>query len=165
MPSIEPIQGILETRTRKGWFFTLLILLQFVVPPYASKGFDVAQWGDIIHTTLGRGLYYSWKPVFPIFQIIPIALIVKSLQTSPEDQLRAPEQPAPWGEEIEYAVCRRCSTPNEKGSASCCVCGVSLGPTGAAHSGDSIRSIQLFKGILVLTILVILVSMVLLGIF
>ena len=46
------------------------------MPPYTSKGFDFAQWSDIIHTTLGQGLYYSWKPVFPIFQIIPIALIV-----------------------------------------------------------------------------------------
>lgn len=76
MPPIEHIQSILEIRTRKWWFFTLLIVLQFVVPPYASKGFDFAQWGDIIHKTLGSGLYYSWKPVFPIFQVIPIGLIV-----------------------------------------------------------------------------------------
>ena len=76
MQRIEHIQSILETRTRKWWFFALLIFLQFMVPPYASKGFDFAKWGNIIGYTLSRAWVHSLKPAFPIFHAIPYVLIL-----------------------------------------------------------------------------------------
>jgi len=36
----EGIQAKLQLMTGKWWFFLLFVLMQFVIPPYASKGFD-----------------------------------------------------------------------------------------------------------------------------
>ncbi|GAI10671.1 unnamed protein product, partial [marine sediment metagenome] len=41
---LEKIQTKLELITRKWWFFLFFILMQFI-PPYASKGFEVAETG------------------------------------------------------------------------------------------------------------------------
>lgn len=66
----------LERITRRWWFFLLFILLQFVTPPYASKGYKWDQWGDVIMYSLRNAVIYSYPEIFPIFKIIPIVLIV-----------------------------------------------------------------------------------------
>ena len=37
----------LETSTRRWWFFASLFLVQFLIPPFAYKNFELSAWGDI----------------------------------------------------------------------------------------------------------------------
>jgi len=76
MTRIGRIQETLDAKTRRWWFFVGAILLQFLLPPFASKGFDIEKWGDIIGYTLSHALLMSWKPVFPPFQILAIAAVL-----------------------------------------------------------------------------------------
>lgn len=70
-------QGKLERITRRWWFYLLFVLLWFVVPPYASKGYKFPQeWGNVIFHVLGRAIIYSHSELYPVFKIIPIVLIV-----------------------------------------------------------------------------------------
>jgi len=57
---------------------------------------------------------------------IPIVLIVKRAQTSPEDRLRSLNQSATWGNEIESVICQHCTTPNEPTTGFCYFCGAYL---------------------------------------
>ncbi len=66
----------LERLTRKWWFIALFILLQFFVPPYASKGFDWAETGEVIGHILSNALIYSIPRLYPVFQVIPIILVI-----------------------------------------------------------------------------------------
>ncbi|MHC5034580.1 MAG: hypothetical protein ACYTFZ_06055 [Planctomycetota bacterium] len=51
------------------------MLLQFLLPPLATRGFDFARWGDIIAHTLGHSLFFSCKPAFPVFQLAAMVFI------------------------------------------------------------------------------------------
>jgi hypothetical protein len=64
-----------ERVTRKWWFFMLFIFIQFIVPPYASKGFEWNQWGDVIMHSLRYAVIYSYPQIYPVFKIVPIVLI------------------------------------------------------------------------------------------
>lgn len=66
----------LERITRRWWFFLLFILLQFVTPPYASKGYKWEEWGNVIMHSLRNAVVYSYPGIFPVFKIIPIVLII-----------------------------------------------------------------------------------------
>jgi len=66
----------LERITRKWWFFLLFILLQFVTPPYASKGYKWEEWGNVIMHSLGNAFVHSYAELYPVFKIVPIVLIV-----------------------------------------------------------------------------------------
>jgi len=69
-------QAKLERITRRWWFFGLFVLIQFV-PPYASKGYKFPdEWGDVIMHALRYAFIYSYPRLFPIFKIIPVALII-----------------------------------------------------------------------------------------
>jgi hypothetical protein len=69
--------GKVERITRKWWFFLLFILLQFVTPPYASKGYKFPQeWGDVVYHALGNAIVYSHSQLYPIFKVIPIILLI-----------------------------------------------------------------------------------------
>jgi hypothetical protein len=77
MTDVTPHQDNLERITRKWWFFLLFILLQFAVPPYASKGYKFPdEWGLIISRALSRAVIYSYPGLFPVFKIIPIILLI-----------------------------------------------------------------------------------------
>ncbi|MEJ2647015.1 MAG: hypothetical protein P8016_01245 [Sedimentisphaerales bacterium] len=66
----------LEKITRKWWFFLLFILLQFLVPPYASKGYEWNQWGDVISFSLRNAYVNSHSQLYPFFKIVPVVLIL-----------------------------------------------------------------------------------------
>ncbi len=72
------LQEILEVVTRKWWFFLGMAILQVLaVLPFASKNFALSSFVEIAEYSLG----YSFigrigEGVYPIFKIIPIALIV-----------------------------------------------------------------------------------------
>ncbi len=65
----------MEQITRRWWFFLLFISLQFFVPPYASKGYEWSQWGDVIRYSLQNAYVNSHSQFYPIFKIIPVILI------------------------------------------------------------------------------------------
>ena len=64
-----------ERITRRWWFFLLFVLLQFVTPPYASKGYRWEEWGNVIMHSLRYAVVCSYPEIFPIFKVIPIVLI------------------------------------------------------------------------------------------
>jgi len=74
MGSIENIQSTLEAKTRRWWFFVGMFILQWVAFPYASKNFDFSEYGNIIRHILRYCFWFSFKPVFPVFQVAAIAL-------------------------------------------------------------------------------------------
>ena len=63
-----------ETSTRFGrfctsWkFFLVLIALQFVLMPMATKGFRFEEAGQIVFTTLGHALINRFYPYSFVFQ-------------------------------------------------------------------------------------------------
>lgn len=70
-------QSHVERITRKWWFFLSFVLLQFVVPPYASRGYKFPEeWGNVIAAALRYAFIYSHSDLFPVFKIIPVILIV-----------------------------------------------------------------------------------------
>jgi len=72
----EDIQAKLELMTGKWWFFLLFVLMQFVIPPIASKGFDWSEIGSITGEVLSNAIIYDYPMTYPIFKIMPIVLIL-----------------------------------------------------------------------------------------
>jgi hypothetical protein len=73
--------GKLERMTRKWWFFLVFVLLQFTVPPYASKGYKFPdEWSDVTMQAIGNCINLSCSKAYPgfkpVFKIVPIALIL-----------------------------------------------------------------------------------------
>ena len=73
--NLEKMQTKLELITRKWWFFLFFILIQFI-PPYASKGFEVAETGEFIGEVLSHSLVYNLPSFYLIFKILPLVLII-----------------------------------------------------------------------------------------
>jgi len=66
----------LEKVTRKWWFLLLLVLIAFIVPPYASKGYPFPEKGfDVALQGLANPIY-SFFEYRVAFKVIPILLIV-----------------------------------------------------------------------------------------
>jgi hypothetical protein len=79
MGSIENIQNTLEAKTRRWSFFVGMLILQCVAVPYASKNFAFSEYGNIIRHVLRYCFWYSFKPVFPFFQVAAIVFVVMLL--------------------------------------------------------------------------------------
>ncbi len=63
------LQNKLDRMTRRSWFFGLFVLLQFVVPPFASKGYKFPDdWGNVISHALGNAIVYSHSELYPIYE-------------------------------------------------------------------------------------------------
>jgi uncharacterized membrane protein len=73
--NLEKTQIKLELITRKWWFFLIFILIQFI-PPYASKGFEVAETGKFIGEVLSHSLVYNFPSLHLIFKILPLVLVI-----------------------------------------------------------------------------------------
>ena len=76
MASIENIQNTLDAKTRRWWFFVGMLVLQCVAIPYATKNFDFSKWGNIIRHASSHCFLFSWKPVYPVFQVAAIVFVV-----------------------------------------------------------------------------------------
>ena len=72
----ETVQRRLELITGKWWFFLIFVLIQFIIPPYASKGFEWSEIGMITGEVLSNALVYNYPIVYPIFKLIPIILVL-----------------------------------------------------------------------------------------
>ena len=66
----------MERITRRWWFFGLFVLMQFTIPPYASKGYKIEDWGNVIMHALGNAIVYKHSEIYPFFKVIPIILLV-----------------------------------------------------------------------------------------
>ena len=73
---IENIQKKLELITGKWWFFLIFILIQFIIPPYASKGYKLGEQGMVIGEILGHPIAHNFTKLYPVFKIIPIILVI-----------------------------------------------------------------------------------------
>lgn len=76
MPDLEKHQGKMERITRKWWFFGLFVLMQFTIPPYASKGYRIEDWGNVIFHALSNAIVHQYSKIYPFFKVIPIILLV-----------------------------------------------------------------------------------------
>ena len=65
-----------ERITGRWWFLALLGLFSFVVPPYASKGFEWAQVGSLIAHILQHSLMTGWSAVYPFFQVAAVLFVL-----------------------------------------------------------------------------------------
>lgn len=69
-------QDRLDKMTRRGWFFLLFFLIQFI-PPYASKGYKFPEdWSNVIFHALGNAIVYKHPEIYPVFKVIPIILLI-----------------------------------------------------------------------------------------
>ncbi|MHC4460730.1 MAG: hypothetical protein ACYS6W_01725 [Planctomycetota bacterium] len=75
MTDLEKHQGKLEQITRKWWFFGLFVLIQFF-PPYASKGYNIEDWGKVIQHALGNAIVGQHPEIYPVFQVIAILALI-----------------------------------------------------------------------------------------
>ena len=73
--NVERTHRILDAKTRKWWFFVIVIALGYI-PPFASRNFELMQFMNILRTTLGNSLYYACTPAFPVFQAIAIIMLI-----------------------------------------------------------------------------------------
>ncbi len=72
---IDTLQHGLEAATRRWWFIVGILVVQ-ITPPFASREFALDHMYDIVNATLNGALIYGWKPAYPVFQSIAIAMIV-----------------------------------------------------------------------------------------
>ncbi len=71
------VQKTLELITRKWWFVIVFILLDILIPPIATKGYDPSKMGEIIPYIIGHSLFTSDSLylLYPIFKILPTILV------------------------------------------------------------------------------------------
>ena len=67
---------ILDTLTRRWWFFVSLFLIQFLIPPFAYKNFELSAWGDITGHVMQYALIMKLEGVYWIFQSMTIISIL-----------------------------------------------------------------------------------------
>tara|TARA_B110000114_G_C14996988_1_gene359037 strand:+ start:114 stop:908 length:795 start_codon:yes stop_codon:yes gene_type:complete len=62
--------------TRKWWFYLIIIILNFTIPPIATNNFKLEDWGPIINKTLRNSFSITtWEPFAIPFQIVFIVII------------------------------------------------------------------------------------------
>lgn len=67
--------GRMERLARRWWFYLLLALALFLLPPYASEGYEWWEISDVIRETLTHSLG-PYRPLFPILHVVFAALIL-----------------------------------------------------------------------------------------
>ena len=65
-----------ERTTRKWWFFILLVLIQFIIPPFSTKGF--IDW-SLTAFILQNSLVMGWTAIYPFFQVAAIVFVLLML--------------------------------------------------------------------------------------
>ena len=62
------IREWIETAGRR-WWFLLLVLLPQCIPPYASQGYRLREWGAVNAYIVTHSIKSSFAGLFPVFQI------------------------------------------------------------------------------------------------
>lgn len=69
-------QGITERITRRWWFYLLFVVLQFIIPPYASKGYKFPEeWGNVCLQAISNPIV-SLSKYNAVFKVIPVLLTI-----------------------------------------------------------------------------------------
>jgi hypothetical protein len=73
----EKVQRTVELITRKWWFVVGFILLDILIPPIVTKGYDPSKTGEIIGYIIRHSLFTSdsLSSFYPIFKILPTILV------------------------------------------------------------------------------------------
>ena len=71
--AIFKIHRKLELVTSK-WWFGLVILILFFIPPYTTKIINSEQIADVVISVLSNALIYTKPILFPLFKILPLIL-------------------------------------------------------------------------------------------
>jgi len=73
----EKFQRKLDLITRKWWFVVLFVMLNILLPPIVTKGYDPSKIGEIIPYIIRHSLFTSdnFSLLYPIFKILPIILV------------------------------------------------------------------------------------------
>ncbi|PKO12879.1 MAG: hypothetical protein CVU39_22340 [Chloroflexi bacterium HGW-Chloroflexi-10] len=58
------------------WRFLLLILMPQMIPPYASEGYTLSEWGMVNTFILTHPFKDFFAGFYPVFQIMPLVLLV-----------------------------------------------------------------------------------------
>jgi len=66
----------LDISTRRWWFFACLFLVQFLIPPFAYKNFELSAWGDITEYVMKHALILKLDGVYWVFQSMTIISIL-----------------------------------------------------------------------------------------
>jgi hypothetical protein len=66
----------MEKLSKKWWFYAILFLSQLLIPPIATKNFDISKWGEIIRVSLGRSIINSLFAYNIYFQLIAIIMLI-----------------------------------------------------------------------------------------
>jgi len=74
--NLKKIQRKLEWLTGRWWFILVFVLLGFILPPYASKGYEYSETGKVIQYILENSLLHDVSSLYPIFKILPILLVI-----------------------------------------------------------------------------------------
>lgn len=77
LENLEKVQGTFEWITRKWWFVVLFILVDIIIPPIVTKGYDFSKIGEIIPDIIHNSLSVSdsLSSLYPIFKTLPIILV------------------------------------------------------------------------------------------
>jgi hypothetical protein len=70
--------NFLEAAARQWWFLPLILLPQ-LIPPYASQGYKLSEWGMVNAYILTHPIKGPFASLYPIFQIAPLVLLAISL--------------------------------------------------------------------------------------
>jgi len=65
----------LERVTRKWWFYSILLVAQLLILPFATRNFDFSKIRDIISTVLSNSFQAKMHDYYPYFQIIAIIVL------------------------------------------------------------------------------------------
>ena len=71
MTDLQYQRGKVDRITRRWWFFLMFFLIQFI-PPYASKGYKIEDWGEVIRHVLGNAIVGKHPEIYPYFQVIAV---------------------------------------------------------------------------------------------
>lgn len=67
----------IDCLTQRWWFF-LLILLLFFSPAYTTHAFNPVETPVLVIEVLSHALAYTIPALFPLFKLIPMALVAIS---------------------------------------------------------------------------------------
>ncbi len=65
---------VLDTLTRRWWFYLLLLAL-FFLPSITARPLDPRDSSQMITAVMANALIYSYPAVFPVFKVLPLLLL------------------------------------------------------------------------------------------
>lgn len=67
--------AFLKLFAKRWWFLGMFIVYQ-LIPPYASTGYPLNEWGNVNAYILMHPIKIVFAPYFPVFKILPVVIIL-----------------------------------------------------------------------------------------